>query len=226
MYSLAILVKTHLPHFELEWICKCAFLLLSAKRKIIRYWLFKWIHISWITWIKDEFFSFFAVFANLSKIFAMSVQTILLDFSIEPSRISDDESRKNIVKLLENGLTEHFPQLKLCYELTTADGSLVLFTENQLLYFHVRLFNHGIITVNVEYFKSDATTQIISFDVSTYLFYIVQRHWWLHRIKTRTIYPLNWRSCPFYCLTFRLSCFTFNSNGVNYRNIFFSCTYC
>lgn len=97
----------------------------------------------------------------------MSVQTILLDFSIEPSRISDVESRKDLVKLLENGLTEHFPQLKLCYELTTADGCLVLFTENQLLYFHVRLFNHGIITINAEYFKLDTDAQVISFDVST-----------------------------------------------------------
>lgn len=97
----------------------------------------------------------------------MAVQTILLDFSIEPSRISDDESRKDLVKVLENGLTEHFPQLKLCYELTTADGCLVLFSENQSLYFHVRLFNHGIITINAEYFKPDAEAQIISFDVST-----------------------------------------------------------
>lgn len=97
----------------------------------------------------------------------MSVQTILLDFSIEPSRISDAESRKDLVKLLENGLTEHFPQLKLCYELTTADGCLVLFTENQSLFFHVRLFNHGIITINAEYFKLDTEQQLISFDVST-----------------------------------------------------------
>lgn len=97
----------------------------------------------------------------------MAVQTILLDFSIEPSRISDDESRKDLVKVLENGLTEHFPQLKLCYELTTADGCLVLFSENQSLYFHVRLFSHGIITINAEYFKTDAEPQIISFDVGT-----------------------------------------------------------
>lgn len=106
-------------------------------------------------------------FAGSEQRKAMPVHTILLDFSIEASRISDAVSRKDLVKLLENGLIEHFPQLKLCYELTTADGCLALFTENQSLFFHVRLFNHGIITINAEYFKSDAEQQRISFDVST-----------------------------------------------------------
>lgn len=123
---------------------------------------------------------FLVCYLPVQRRVAMSVQTILLDFSIEPSRISDAESRKDLVKLLENGLTEHFPQLKLCYELTTADGHLVLFTENQSLFFHVRLFNHGIITINAEYFKSDADPQIISFDVS--------RRPWISPFSTPDIY--------------------------------------
>lgn len=96
----------------------------------------------------------------------MSVQTVLLDFSIEPSRISDEVSRKDLVKLLEKGLNEFFPRIKLIFEVSTTDGYLCLFTENQTVFFNVRLFNHGIITVNVEYFKSDTELQILSFDVS------------------------------------------------------------
>ena len=114
----------------------------------------------------------------------MSVQTVLLDFSIEPSRIEDEASRKDLVKLLEQGLSEYFPNLKMIYEVITADGYLCLFSDKQTVFFNTRLFNHGIITINVEYFKAENEQQKLTFDVS-YLQII-------HLIHTCTH-----MSCPF-----------------------------
>lgn len=104
------------------------------------------------------------VFGNEKR--KMSVQTVLLDFSIEPSRISDEVSLKELVKLLEQALTEYFPAIKLCFETTTSDGCLCLLSEKQTVFLNARFFNHGIITINIEYFKSDNEQQRLSFDVS------------------------------------------------------------
>lgn len=99
----------------------------------------------------------------------MSAQAILLDLSIEPSRISDEVAQKDVVQLLEKGLLEYFPKLKLIFETTTSDGHLCLFSENQTIFLHARFFNHGIITVNIEYFKGETEQPIITFDVSEML---------------------------------------------------------
>lgn len=103
-----------------------------------------------------------------SKVYAktMSVQTVLLDFSIEPSRLNDEVSRKELVKNLHNSLIEYFPELTLIFEAATGDGYLCIFSEKQIVLVNVRLFNQGLITINVEYYKSECEQQRLTFDVS------------------------------------------------------------
>lgn len=106
----------------------------------------------------------------------MSVQTVLLDFSIEPSRLSDEVSRKDLVKLLQLSLTEYFPELKLIFEVSTGDGYLCLFSEKQIVLLNARFFNQGIITINVEYYKQESEQQRLSFDVSfRYIVFVMER---------------------------------------------------
>lgn len=97
----------------------------------------------------------------------MSAQTVLLDLAIDSSRISDAVGQKDVIKLLEKGLLEFFPQLKLIFETSTSDGYLCVFTQTDTIYLHVRFFNHGIVTINIEFFKDDAEQSVFSFDVST-----------------------------------------------------------
>lgn len=98
----------------------------------------------------------------------MAAQTVLLDFSIDSSRISDEVAQKDVVKLLEKGLLEFFPQIKLIFETSTSDGHLCVFSQNDTVYVNARFFNHGIITINIEFFKGDAEQPIVNFDVSRY----------------------------------------------------------
>lgn len=98
----------------------------------------------------------------------MSVQTVLLDFTIDSGRITDDQSRLEVKKSIEVGLKDFFPNIQFVYETSTANGYLILFHEHQLVYFHVRLFEHGIITINVEYYKKDSVPQMLTFDVSIF----------------------------------------------------------
>lgn len=102
----------------------------------------------------------------------MSAETVLLDLAIDSSRISDTAGQKDVLTLLEQGLLEFFPQLKLIFETTTSDGHLYVFSQNGKIILHLRFFNHGIITINIEFFKSDSEQSLFSFDVSTYAYSI------------------------------------------------------
>lgn len=96
----------------------------------------------------------------------MAAQTVLLDFSIDSSRINDEVTQKDLVKLLEKGLLKFFPQIKLIFETSTSDGHLCVFSQNDTIYLNIRLFNHGIVTINIEFFKDDAEHPLVNFDVS------------------------------------------------------------
>lgn len=99
----------------------------------------------------------------------MSAQTVLIDLAIDSGRISDTVGQKDVAKLLEKGLLEFFPQLKLIFETSTSDGYLCVFTQNDSIYLNVRFFNHGIVTINIEFFKDDAEQSVVTFDVSILL---------------------------------------------------------
>lgn len=97
----------------------------------------------------------------------MAVQTVLLDFSIEPSRLSDSGSRKDLVKQLQQTLVKYFPEMILIFEVSVNDGYLSIYSEKSTVLLNVRLFNQGIITINIEYYKGDCDHQRLSFDVSS-----------------------------------------------------------
>lgn len=96
----------------------------------------------------------------------MSVQTVLLDFSIDPVRIVDEIASKDLLKFIKQGLNKYFENLKFVYDLKTEDGYLCLFTDKNLVFIQIRFFNHGIITINIEYYKGETENQIMSFEVS------------------------------------------------------------
>lgn len=100
----------------------------------------------------------------------MSVQTVLLDFSIDPVRIGDEVASKDLLKFIKQGLKKYFENLKFVYDLKTEDGYLCLFTDKNLVFIQIRFFNHGIITINIEYFKGETENQIMSFEVSFFFY--------------------------------------------------------
>lgn len=141
---------------------------------ILKYSTFHWFFFGWCYTIllycchikNKTIWRFFRFRCWLVQV-KMSAETVLLDLAIDSSRISDSTGQKDVMKLLEQGLLEFFPQLKLCYETSTSDGHLAVFSQNDTIFLHLRFFNHGIITINIEFFKSDSEQSLVSFDVST-----------------------------------------------------------
>ncbi|XP_026739566.1 spermine synthase [Trichoplusia ni] len=85
----------------------------------------------------------------------MSVHTVLLDFSIDPARLADENGQKTIFGQLETVLKEYVPNLVLVTEVKLEDGSLKLMTGKKGSTVSVRLFDRGLVTVNIEYYKEE-----------------------------------------------------------------------
>lgn len=98
----------------------------------------------------------------------MSVNTVLLDFSIEPNQIADDLSRKDVLKKIRDHLSKYFPQLSFIYDMITDDGYLCILKEAAGVIITIRFFHQGLITINVEYYRAENEPSKLSFDVSTF----------------------------------------------------------
>jgi hypothetical protein len=95
----------------------------------------------------------------------MAANSVLLDFSIEASRVTDELSRKDIVKVIKENVEKYFGNLKMVYDMLVDDGYLCILSDNSGVIFTLRFFNEGLITLNIEYFKKDSDPQKISFEV-------------------------------------------------------------
>ncbi|KAM3961616.1 spermine synthase [Aphomia sociella] len=93
----------------------------------------------------------------------MSVQTLLLDFSLDPSRLGDESGQKTVFGQLETVLKDYIPNLILAAEINIEGGSLKLLTGKRGTTVSVRLFDRGLVTVNIEYFKEDNEEPLLSF---------------------------------------------------------------
>ncbi|XP_073951774.1 spermine synthase [Choristoneura fumiferana] len=93
----------------------------------------------------------------------MSVQTLLLDFSIDPARLGDESGQKAVFSQLETVLKDYVPNLILAAEVAVDGGSLKLLTGKKGTTVSVRLFDRGLVTVNIEYYKEESEEPLISF---------------------------------------------------------------
>lgn len=97
----------------------------------------------------------------------MAANSVLLDFSIEPARITDELSRKDILKVIKENIEKYFGNLKIVYDMLVDDGYLCILSDDSGVIFTLRFFNEGLITINIEYYKRESEAQKISFEVSS-----------------------------------------------------------
>lgn len=99
----------------------------------------------------------------------MAANSVLFDFSIEASRVTDESSRKDIVKVIKENLEKYFTSLKIVYDMLVEDGYLCILSDNSGVIFSLRFFNEGLITINIEYYRKSSEETKISFEVSAAL---------------------------------------------------------
>ena len=121
----------------------------------------------------------------------MAANTVLLDFSIEPSRIADEASRKDMLKVIKENLEKYFGNLKIIYDMLVDDGYLCILSDNSATIFTIRFFNEGLITINIEYWKKEDESQRISFEVCKKYFFT---SFTFHFDSTGFKFSFNWKN--------------------------------
>ncbi|XP_060533638.1 spermine synthase isoform X2 [Cylas formicarius] len=94
----------------------------------------------------------------------MAVNTILLDFSVDPNVVKNNSSV--LSTNIENVLRDFLSGLKTvsCFSL---DGSSVkIYTAEPGILLNLRIYTSGLVTVNIDYFKGDKQEAILSFELS------------------------------------------------------------
>ncbi|XP_034120729.1 spermine synthase isoform X2 [Drosophila guanche] len=95
----------------------------------------------------------------------MAAQTILFDFTLDSAKTADEKQRQEVAKILRNELEHVFPQLELVYSMDCIEnGYFSVLHENKATIITCRIFQHGLLTVNVEYFLPAGKEPIMSFD--------------------------------------------------------------
>ncbi|XP_017034307.1 spermine synthase isoform X3 [Drosophila kikkawai] len=97
----------------------------------------------------------------------MAAHTILFDFTLDKDKTSDEKQRLEVAKILRNELEHVFPQLELAYSMESPEnGYFAVLHENKDTVITCRIFQHGLLTLNVEYFLPDGK-EGISFDTKS-----------------------------------------------------------
>ncbi|XP_045493020.1 spermine synthase isoform X1 [Colias croceus] len=118
----------------------------------------------------------------------MSVQTVLLDFSLDPARVADESGQKTVFNQLEEVLKEYLPNLILAADIKVDGGSLKILTGKKGVTVSTRLFDRGLVTVNIEYYKEDNEDPLINFKSAKELESQLKKH--ITVLKSQAYPPL------------------------------------
>lgn len=97
----------------------------------------------------------------------MSSQSILMNFTIEAVRLNNSDSRKSIRETIEIILQSTLEmKLEIICDVEVADGNLTIFKNSSSVIITLRIFNNGLLTVNVEFNDDNFSLKNSSFSVN------------------------------------------------------------
>lgn len=102
----------------------------------------------------------------------MAAQTILFDFTVDTEKTSDPKHRQDIAKIVRNELENIFPQLEMAYQMTMDDGYYCVLAENKDIIVTCRIFQQGLVTINLEYYLEVGKESLMTFDVNIFNFIV------------------------------------------------------
>lgn len=102
----------------------------------------------------------------------MAANTLLLDFSVQPNDLKNDHDLSVAASKIESVLRDYLSNLKTVNSLPVDGGLLKLYTSDRGVTTSVRVYNSGLITVNIDYFKGDGQEPVLDYKV-TILFFIL-----------------------------------------------------
>ncbi|KAH8369680.1 hypothetical protein KR093_000596 [Drosophila rubida] len=95
----------------------------------------------------------------------MALQTILFDFTLDAEKTATSSQRQDVARIVRSELEHVFSQLELAYSMESLDGGyFAVLHENKETIITCRIFQQGLLTINVEYYLADGKEPLMSFD--------------------------------------------------------------
>lgn len=95
----------------------------------------------------------------------MSVNTLLLDFSVQPDDLKNEQDMSAAATKVENVLRDHVTGLKVVNSFPVEGGFFKLYTSDGGVISSIRVFSSGLVTLNVEYFRGEDQEPIFDYKV-------------------------------------------------------------
>lgn len=94
----------------------------------------------------------------------MAVNTVLLDFSVDPKEVKNESQLSVISTNVENILRDYLTNLKLISTFSLEGGVFKLYSSDMGSITNVRIFSNGLITINIEYYKGEKQDPLLTFE--------------------------------------------------------------
>ena len=99
----------------------------------------------------------------------MAVHTILLDFSVHPDQVNNENKLCVIFTNVENVLRDYLTNMNMVNSVSLQDSYFKLYTCDRGATCTLRAFNNGLITINIDYYKAEKQEPLISYEVITHI---------------------------------------------------------
>lgn len=105
----------------------------------------------------------------------MAVNTLLLDFSVQPDDLKNEQDMSATATKVENVLRDHVTGLKVVDSFPVEGGYFKLYTSDGGVISSIRVFSSGLVTLNIEYYRGEAQEPIFDYkvggdEINKYLF--------------------------------------------------------
>lgn len=94
----------------------------------------------------------------------MAVNSILLDFSVDPSLAKSEASLSVLSTNIENVLRDFLTGLKAASSFEVEDSLVKVFTASHGAVVNLRMFNNGLVILNIDYYKGEKQEPLLSID--------------------------------------------------------------
>lgn len=95
----------------------------------------------------------------------MSVNTILLDFTVDPSTVKNESQISTLLSNIENVLREYLTNLKKLTTVSLEADRVFLYSSDGSATINIRVSNTGLLTLNIEFLIGEAQEPLLSFEV-------------------------------------------------------------
>ncbi|KAJ8916577.1 hypothetical protein NQ315_000221 [Exocentrus adspersus] len=96
----------------------------------------------------------------------MAVNTILFDFSVNPSLVKNESRLPVVATKVETVLREYLTSMKQVNSFDFSGSLVKTYTCDPGAVINLRVYNNGLITVNIDYFKGEKQEPLLSYDRS------------------------------------------------------------